>query len=81
MISLHHKVNLFILGLTPVCFAMGAGPLQLPFDLLLGFALPLHGHIGMNLVGTDYVGKFFGKGAVQPFRVGMAGVTSLTFLG
>merc|ERR1712224_72599 len=81
MISLYHKVNIAILGLTPVCLAMGGGPLQLPFDLLLGLALPIHGHVGMNLVGTDYVKKFVGKGAIMPFRMGMAGATGLTMVG
>ena len=81
MISLHHKINLAVLGLAPICIATSQSPLQLPFDLLLGLALPMHGHIGMNLVATDYVGKFLGKGAVAPFRFGMAAFTGITILG
>ena len=53
----------------------------MPLDLLLGVALPVHGHIGMNLVATDYVGKVAGKAAVGPFRMGLAGVTALTMFG
>ena len=53
----------------------------MPFDLLIGIALPMHGHIGMNLVATDYVGKIAGKAAVGPFRMGMAAVTGATMLG
>ena len=73
MVALHHKVNVAILGLAPICFFFSPSFLQTPFDLLVGLALPMHGHIGMNLVATDYVGKLFGKGAVQPFRIGLAG--------
>ena len=81
MIALHHKINLAILGLAPLAIISSSAALTMPFDLLLGIALPMHGHIGMNLVATDYVGKFFGKGAVGPFRVGLAGFTGLTMLG
>lgn len=81
MISLHHKINLAILGLAPVALITSSTALQMPFDLLLGIALPIHGHIGLNLVGTDYVGKFLGKGFVGPFRMVMVGFTGVTMLG
>jgi len=52
-----------------------------PFEVVLGLALPLHGHIGMNYVITDYVKKFFGKSMVAPARGLMVGVTGVTVLG
>ena len=81
MLQIYHKINLAILGLAPIAVLSSSSPLQMPFDVMLGIALPMHGHIGMNLVGTDYVAKFFGKAAVFPFRAGMAGFTGLTMLG
>ena len=41
-----------LLAATPVALLVG-GPLQMPLDLALGIALPIHGHIGMNYVITD----------------------------
>lgn len=80
MMQLHHKLNIALLGFTPVALFVG-GPLQMPLDLLLGFALPMHGHIGMNLVITDYAKKIGGKGAVGPSRIALAGFTVTTMLG
>ena len=80
MITMHHKVNLALLGLTPVALAVGQ-PLQFVADMALAVALPLHGHIGMNLVITDYAKKFVGKGAVGPSRAAMAFFTGTTILG
>ena len=80
MLGLHHKINFALVGLAPISFGLG-GAFQVPFDLLLGIALPLHGHIGMNLVATDYAKKFFGKSAVGPTRVVLAGITVATTLG
>ena len=81
MISLHHKVSLALLGLTPVAFALSPSAMNMPIDLALGVALPLHGHIGMNLVFTDYMKKVLGKGAVGPSRVVLAAITGTTIVG
>ena len=80
MISFHHKVNLALLGLTPVALAVGQ-PLQFGVDMALALALPIHGHIGMNLVITDYAKKVVGKGGIGPSRMALAGVTGVTILG
>lgn len=80
MIQMHHKINLALLGVTPIALAAG-GALQTPFDLILGVALPLHGHIGMNLVITDYAKKVAGKGSIGPMRTGLAVFTGTTMLG
>lgn len=80
-IKLHHKVNLALLGLAPAAFALSPSAMNMPIDLALGIALPVHGHIGMNLVFTDYIKKLFGAGAVGPARMLLAGFTGVTILG
>lgn len=81
MLQIYHKVNWALLGLTPAAFAFSPSMLNLPIDLGLAVAFPLHAHVAMNCVITDYVPKFFGKAAVGPARVVMAGMTGLTALG
>jgi succinate dehydrogenase (ubiquinone) membrane anchor subunit len=76
----YHKINLVIMGLTPVCFALSPSPIAMPLDIALGVALPLHAHIGMNYVITDYVPKL-SKGAVGPARLVMLALTTTTVLG
>jgi len=77
----YHYVNLSLLGTAPLAFALSPSPLCFPLDLVFAVAFPVHAHIGMNCVITDYGQKFFGKGAVQPMRYGMLGVTAVTTLG
>lgn len=81
MISLHHKINMALMGLLPVSMVLSPSSLNMPVDLALGIFLPLHGHIGMNLVITDYAKKMFGKGGVGPARFVMAAITGTTMLG
>mmetsp|Transcript_13408 Transcript_13408/g.27364 ORF Transcript_13408/g.27364 Transcript_13408/m.27364 type:complete len:143 (-) Transcript_13408:34-462(-) len=78
--STYHKVNLAIMALTPVAFALSPSVINMPFDLALGLALPLHAHIGMSYVITDYVPKV-SKGLLGPARVMLLGVTGVTILG
>jgi succinate dehydrogenase (ubiquinone) membrane anchor subunit len=80
MLQLHHKINIALMGLTPVALVAGGG-LQTGLDLILGIVLPLHGHIGMNQVVTDYAKKIGGKGAIGPSRMGLAVLTGTTMLG
>ena len=80
-VQLYHKVNLALLGATPVALATSSTPLSFPVDMGLAVMFPLHGHIGMNYVLTDYVPKMFGKSALGPARAIMAGVTGVTVLG
>ena len=62
--KLYHRVNLALLRRD----ARGAGHVQqflsFPVDMGLAIMFPLHGHIGMNYVITDYVPKLFSKAAV-----------------
>ena len=76
----YHKINLAITALTPLAFALSPSPLSMPIDILMGLALPIHAHIGMNYVITDYVPKL-SKGAVGPARIFMLGLTGVTILG
>jgi len=64
-----------------VAFVLSPSKLNMPVDLALGVALPLHGHIGMNYVITDYATKMFGSSARGPARVCMAGITGITMIG
>ena len=80
MIQIYHKINIGLLVATPAALLIG-GPLQMPLDLALGLALPVHGHIGMNMVLTDYAKKIAGKGAIGPSRMALAVLTGTTMLG
>jgi succinate dehydrogenase (ubiquinone) membrane anchor subunit len=79
-LKVYHYVNLALLGCAPLAF-VAPPPLTFPIDLFLAVAFPVHAHIGMNAVISDYAKKFFGKGAVMPARYGMLGVTGVTTLG
>ena len=80
-VKVYHRVNLALLGATPVALATDSTFLSFPVDMGLAVMFPLHGHIGMNYVITDYVPKLFSKAAVGPARAIMVGVTGATMLG
>ena len=80
MVQIYHKINVGLLAATPLALFVG-GPLQMPLDLALGVMLPIHGHIGMNMVITDYAKKIAGKGAVGPSRMALAVLTGTTMIG
>ena len=69
-----------LMGIAPIAL-VATQSVQFPLDLVLGLALPLHGHIGMNQVITDYAKKVVGKGGIGPARLAMAGFTGVTTLG
>lgn len=46
--KLYHAVNLVVLAGVPAAIATSPSSLTLPLDVVLGLALPLHAHIGMN---------------------------------
>eukprot|EP00631_Chrysoreinhardia_giraudii_P004189 CAMPEP_0197421850 /NCGR_PEP_ID=MMETSP1170-20131217/11799_1 /TAXON_ID=54406 /ORGANISM="Sarcinochrysis sp, Strain CCMP770" /LENGTH=117 /DNA_ID=CAMNT_0042949135 /DNA_START=23 /DNA_END=379 /DNA_ORIENTATION=+ len=79
-VRFYHMLNLGLLGLTPVAF-VAPQPLTFVCDMAVAIALPLHGHIGMNYVLTDYVPKVFGKAARGPARIVMLGITTMTTAG
>lgn len=79
-VRVYHYVNLGLLGLTPIAMVTPA-PMTFGMDMILALALPLHGHIGMNYVLTDYVPKVFGKAGRGPARLIMFGITGFTAAG
>ncbi|GMI54389.1 hypothetical protein TeGR_g10095 [Tetraparma gracilis] len=68
------------MALAPVCFAVSPSAVSMPLDVALGLALPLHAHIGMNYVITDYVPKI-SKGLTGPARVLQLLFTAVTVAG
>ena len=56
-LSFYHKINNALLALTPVAMVLAPSSLCMPVDLALGVLFPLHSHIAMNFVITDYVPK------------------------
>ena len=69
------------LALAPVAIVASPSGLNFPVDILMGIIFPLHSHIGMNYVLTDYIPKFPGKAFLGPARAIWLGVTTITFLG
>jgi succinate dehydrogenase (ubiquinone) membrane anchor subunit len=73
----YHWTSTLSLVLTPVAFLTASTILAKPVDIMLSLVFPLHMHIGMNYVFTDYVAKPYRAVA----RAGMAGLTIVTVLG
>ena len=46
--KLYHAVNMVVLAGVPAAITTSPSALTMPLDLVLGIALPLHAHIGMN---------------------------------
>ena len=40
----------------------------MPVDMMLGIMFPLHAHISMNFVITDYLPKLTSSASAPPFR-------------
>jgi succinate dehydrogenase (ubiquinone) membrane anchor subunit len=75
---LYGKSHVALAGLVPASLAAPAGsaPAKVA-DVGLALAIPLHSHVGLNYVVSDYVPR-----ALQlPVRVGVAGVTGVMVLG
>lgn len=67
-VKLYHKLNVGLLAATPAALVLDYSVLSTPVDIGLAITFPLHGHIGMNYVMTDYVPKMLGKSALAPAR-------------
>ncbi|CAM9427274.1 unnamed protein product [Ectocarpus sp. 6 AP-2014] len=61
--KLYHAVNMVVLAGVPAAVATSPSALTMPLDIVLGIAMPLHAHIGMNYVISDYVPKSARGGA------------------
>ena len=53
--KLYHKTHLLLLGVTPIAVVASPSMLNVPLDFVLALGIPLHAHIGMNWVISDYV--------------------------
>jgi succinate dehydrogenase (ubiquinone) membrane anchor subunit len=69
---IYHISGTALAVLTPVAFVLSPSPMNLPVDLALGVMFPLHAHIGMNYVISDYVPKAtrgLARGSLLAFSV------------
>ena len=53
--SLYHKTSLALIAATPFAIALSNSTVGTAIDVAMGLAIPIHAHIGMNWVLTDYV--------------------------
>lgn len=72
----YHRSALVLAALTPVAFIMPSW-VNLPIDLTLGVLFPVHSHIALNYVISDYVPKAIRTTA----RVTLFGATVVTLMG
>ena len=61
----------------PVALVLSPSVINIPVDVALGLVFPIHAHIGMNYVISDYVPK----GLRPAARTGWLAVTAITILG
>ena len=76
--KLYHKTHLALLGLTPIAVATSPSLLNVPVDFALALSIPLHAHIGMSWVISDYVNS---AGSRKAARLALAGLTVATVAG
>lgn len=57
MNKVYHSTGLALAALTPLAFVLSPSPLNLPVDIVLGVLFPLHSHVALNYVISDYVPK------------------------
>jgi len=51
----YHLSSIGLVTLIPVALLLSPSAWNFPVDIALGFLLPFHGHLGMQLVLSDYV--------------------------
>lgn len=54
--KVHHLTNIILFGLAPVAL-IGDSSVAFPVDCIIGTVIPIHAHIGLNSVISDYVPK------------------------
>jgi succinate dehydrogenase (ubiquinone) membrane anchor subunit len=77
MVKFYHKSVVALCVIAPVSFAMAPSEMTLPLDYAMGILFPLHFHVGMNYVITDYIPKAMR----MPARLGLLGITLVTMGG
>mmetsp|Transcript_3802 Transcript_3802/g.8799 ORF Transcript_3802/g.8799 Transcript_3802/m.8799 type:complete len:115 (-) Transcript_3802:25-369(-) len=75
MMKVYHASGVALAGLVPLATVIPGG--VLPIDLALGVVMPVHSHIALNFVISDYVPK----AQRLPARAGLLGVTCMTIAG
>ena len=73
----YHASNVALVGLAPLAIALHPSALSVPIDVALAVVLPVHAHVGMNYIISDYVPR----GVAGGVRAAMLGVTGATVLG
>lgn len=74
----HEFASYALAGATPLAIFSSKGSiLQKTADFVFSLAIPVHSHICMNAVVTDYVPK----AARGPVRAGVLGMSVVTYLG
>ena len=73
----YHLTSTGLLIAAPLALVISPSPLVFPIDLALGLAFPLHAHVGLNYIISDYVPK----ANRQMARYLLLGATGLTILG
>ncbi len=53
----YHKTGTILIILTPLAFILSPSKLNFPIDLILGIIFPIHSHVALNYVISDYVPK------------------------
>ena len=80
MMRVHHAGNLAMAGLVPAAYFTPQGSqLQKPVDLALGVVGPVHSHIAMNMVLSDYCPPAL-RGVARAGLLGMTGVALVGLL-
>jgi len=55
--KIYHSTGIVLAVLTPAAFILSPSFINYPIDLTLGILFPLHSHVALNYVITDYVPK------------------------
>ena len=79
-LAYYHTLNVALVAAAPIAVLAHPSPLSTPVDLAIGIALPIHAHVGMMNVISDYAPKI-SKHAAAPMRASMAGLTAVTIAG
>eukprot|EP01031_Cornospumella_fuschlensis_P034171 gene34171-41363_t len=83
--KIYHSSALILAAVTPVALLAPTNPLTMPIDVAISVLIPLHSHVAMNYVVSDYVPRkfrFAARAAVLASTViAAAGMLKLTFHG
>ena len=50
-----HLSGYTLVGLFPLAMVYDNAMIRMPCDIVLGILMPIHGHIGMNYIVSDYI--------------------------